>query len=113
MKEASRFRGNTEDADEVISPWFLGLHAIARCLNSAEGGTLFFRFLFLTWKAIAPHTMSSKAIPATPIAIAVTFKDLRGLVASGTVDVSDGGLAAIGKGEDEKDESGTERVVGD
>jgi len=70
----------------------------ATSLNSAEGGTFFFCFLFHSWKDITAQTMRSKTVPVTPIASAVTFTDFPGFVVSEMADVSVEGFAVAVEG---------------
>lgn len=82
-------------------------------MNSAEGGTLFFCFLFHNLKATTIQTMRSKAAPVTPTAIATTFNDLAGFVTNGPTDVSVEGLALAVEGGNEREESIRRGYVGD
>ena len=79
-------------------------------MNSAEGGTLFLCFLFHRLKTITAQTMSSKAAPVTPIAIAATFNDLPRFIEAGLADVPVE-LALVGEGVNEREESVRERDV--
>lgn len=111
MKDIRSLGVNTEDViDWAVLWWNLGFHV--RSLNSAEGGTLFLCFLFHRMKAITVQTMSSKAAPVTPIAIAATFNDLPRFMEIGLADVSVE-LALVGEGVDESEESVRERGVED
>jgi len=112
-KDMRSLRVNVDDVGEAISRWFRGCPTKAISLNSAEGGTLFFCFLFHRRKDITVQTMRSKAAPVTPMASAVTFNDFPGFVMSGLVDVSSEELAVAGEGVNKTEESGRGCNVGD
>lgn len=97
-KEMPSLRMDIDDVAEVTSRWFRGCRTKATSLNSAEGGTLFFCFLFHSWKAITPQTIRSKTAPVTPIASAVTFNDFPCFVVSGVADFSVEESAVVGGG---------------
>jgi len=86
---------------------------MARSMNSAEGGTLFFCFLLHRLKAITVQTKRNRAAPVTPIVIAATFNDLSGFVANEPVDVSVGELTLAGERVNEREESVRDRSVGE